>query len=59
MDDDGPCAVPQGSAITESISEPLFNIGMIFLSISLFLAMSYYSDGNFLGINNRLVFQQY
>ena len=55
MDEDGPCAAPQGNDITDSISDPLFNFGMMVISVSLFLAMSFYSNGNFLGINNRLV----
>ena len=53
MDQDGPCAGPQGNEITESISKPLLNAGMTLISISLAMAISfYYSSGTF---NNRLV----
>ena len=57
MDIDGPCAVPQGRDITESISVPLFNLGMMLLCISFYLALGFYNSRNELGINNRSAYE--
>ena len=57
MDIDGPCAVPKGTDITESISVPLFNLGMMLLCISFYLALGFYNSRNELGINNRSAYE--
>ena len=53
MEADGPCAAPQGNDITDSVSDPLYNFGLVLISMSLVLAINFYN--NVLGINNRLV----
>ena len=59
MDIDGPCAVPKGTDITESISIPLFNLGIMLLSASLYLALGFYNRGSVLGINTRSANKSY
>ena len=37
--DDGPCAAPHQSAITQSVATPLATLGLLFISISLALGL--------------------
>ena len=53
MEADGLCAAPQGNDITDSVSDPLYNFGLVLISMSLVLAINFYN--NVLGTNNRLV----
>ena len=52
MDVDGPCAAPQGTAITTSMTDPLATFGLFLIAVSFFMAIIYFATGNF-DIDNR------
>ena len=53
MDVDGPCAAPQGTFIRQSMADPLATLGLFLIAVSGFMALIYYTIGDFDDDNNR------
>ena len=56
MDVDGPCAAPQSTSITTSMTDPLATIGLFLIAVSFFMAIIYYATGNFDTDNRQATF---